>query len=309
MGGAVVLAAAMSNCGGSGGERTGGAGNTGQGGSGGSTGAGGMGNTGGRFVCPTDQTLDCSGAPQTLADGHVTNLSMREWSVTDGKYCNASGLRGSVFSYSGPAPEDGGVATVDQRSRRRRARRKFPAHADGRPRRLCRRRHLVRPLRQRIVVQRAPVLRVGVRAAHLTGCTFHAYLQTFEQRPASQAPPGGCTAATCYAFPASPDLAPLSMTPTTITVPFTMTSRPAHPYQPDPGSDRRAAVAARIRPGARGRRRSAAPAPSRSASTTSPSSRSNDELRGGLVAAVEPAVAVLVDAVVADLGGAGVEGG
>ena len=234
MGGAVVLAAAMSNCGGSGGERTGGAGNTGQGGSGGSTGAAGTGNTGGRFVCPTDQTLDCTGAPQTLADGHVTNLSMREWNMTDGKYCNVSGLRGSVFSYSGPAPEDGGAPISSH------------AHGVDAPAENFRLTLMAGPggyagggisFDHCVNAASFNALRFSawVSGGDLTGCTFHAYLQTFEQRPASPAPPGGCTAATCYSFPASPDLAPLATTPTTFTVPFSMLTSSATHTNPIPG--------------------------------------------------------------------------
>src|SRR4029079_16293403 len=68
-----------------------------------------------------------------------------------------------------------------------------------------------------------------VSMGSLTGCSFHAYLQTFEQRPTTQAPPGGCSAASCYSFPGSPDLAPLSTTPTTFTVPFSsLTQSAAH---------------------------------------------------------------------------------
>ena len=63
--------------------------------------------SGGRFTCPSDSVLNCAAAI-TLTSGHVTTFSPEEWSPTDGKYCNASGLRGSVFSYSGPDAVDGG---------------------------------------------------------------------------------------------------------------------------------------------------------------------------------------------------------
>jgi len=237
IGGAVVVAAAMSNCGGSSGERTGGAGSTGNAGSSGtagSTGSAGNTGTGGRFICPTDQTLDCAGAPLTLTGGHVTNLSMREWNVTDGKYCNASGLRGSVFSYSGPAAEDGGAPISSN------------MHGVDAPAENFRLTLMAGPggyagggisFDHCVNASSFNALRFSawVSGGDLTGCTFQAYLQTFEQRPTSQAPAGGCSAATCYSFPASPDLAPLSSTPKTFTVPFTMLTSSATHTNPVPG--------------------------------------------------------------------------
>ena len=111
MGGALSFAVFFSNCGGSGGMRTGSAGSSGAAGSAGTTGSGGSGGSGtgtagvtgsgGRFTCPNEQVLNCSAA---LALTHVTTFSPQEWSPTDGKYCNADGLRGSVaaISLSGP---------------------------------------------------------------------------------------------------------------------------------------------------------------------------------------------------------------
>ncbi len=185
MGGAVVLAAAMSNCGGSGGERTGGAGNTGQGGSGGSAGAAGTGNTGGRFMC-ADSRRDAStarGAPLTLPTGHVTNLSMREWSA-DRRQVLQRGrpARLRVQLLGARSDVDSGVNISSNSHGVDAPAGNFRLIADGRPRRLRRRRHLVRQLRQRDVVQRAALLGVGCQR-RLTGCTFKVQLQTFEQRP------------------------------------------------------------------------------------------------------------------------------
>ena len=222
MGGAVVLAAAMSNCGGSDGQRTGGAGSTGQGGSsGGSTGAAGSGNTGGRFACATPgATFDCTGAPLTLPTGHVTDLSMREWNVTDGKYCNEAGLRGSVFSYSGPTDADSGVSLSSN------------SHGVDAPAGNFRLSLTAGPAGYAgggisfdscVNATSFNALRFSawVASGDITGCNFKVQLQTFEQRPTSQAPPGLCdtVAGSCYSFPASPNLA-LTTTPTPITVRF-----------------------------------------------------------------------------------------
>ena len=46
-----------------------------------------------------------------MTSAHVTTFSPEEWSPTDGKYCNASGLRGSVFSYSGPTVDGGNISS------------------------------------------------------------------------------------------------------------------------------------------------------------------------------------------------------
>ena len=65
-------------------------------------------------------------------------------------------------------------------------------------------------------------------------CTFKLQLQTFEQRPTSQTPPGACdtAAGSCYGFPASPSVT-LTETPQTITVPwasFTTSATHAAPF-------------------------------------------------------------------------------
>jgi hypothetical protein len=55
-----------------------------------------------------------------------------------------------------------------------------------------------------------------VSSGSLSGCTYQLQLQTFEQRPTSQNPPGGCDINTtsCYSFPAARNLAEPSTDPT-----------------------------------------------------------------------------------------------
>ena len=223
-GGALSFAVFFSNCGGSDGQRTGSAGSTGAAGSGsggsGGTGTAGATGSGGRFTCSTEQLLDCA-AGLTLTNGHVTTFSPEEWSPTDGKYCNASGLRGSVFSYSGgPAPADGGAPSSN-------------AHGVDAP-----------AGNFRLTLTAAPGGYAGggisfdhcvnsgasgatalrftawVASGDISGCTFKSQLQTFEQRPTNQGPPGGCDpdAGSCYNFPSS--TVTLGATPTPITIPF-----------------------------------------------------------------------------------------
>ena len=230
MGGAVVLTATTSNCGGSGGERTGGAGTTGQagGGGGGSTG------TGGRYVCATPgATFDCTTAPLTLPTGHVTHLSMQEWSAMDGKYCNAAGLRGSVFSYSGPEVDGGNISSN--------------SHGVDAPAGNFRLSLMAGPAGYAgggisfdscvsATSFNALSFSAWVASGDITGCNFKVQLQTFEQRPMSQAPPGLCdsTLGSCYGFPASPNLT-LTTTPTPITVPFTQFTTNTTHTNPAPG--------------------------------------------------------------------------
>jgi len=51
------------------------------------------------------------------------------------------------------------------------------------------------------------------------GCSFRVMLQTFEQRPSTQSPPGGCASdvSSCYNFPSSPNIT-LATTSTPLSV-------------------------------------------------------------------------------------------
>ena len=115
-GGALSFAVFFSNCGGSSGgrqdgrndrQRTGTAGTQGSAGTsggGGVTGSAGTTGMGGRFTCASEQSLNCSAA-LTLPDGHVTTFSRRS-GARRRQVLNASGLRGSIFSYSGGGTGD-----------------------------------------------------------------------------------------------------------------------------------------------------------------------------------------------------------
>src|SRR5262245_61996769 len=57
--------------------------------------------------CPLTVSAFNCGAPFRLgADGHVVDFSDREWSNSSGKWCDQSGLHGSVFSFRGLAQND-----------------------------------------------------------------------------------------------------------------------------------------------------------------------------------------------------------
>jgi hypothetical protein len=221
-GGALSFAVFFSNCGGSDGMRTGAAGTTGAGGGAGASGSGGSGTagvtgTGGRFTCPNDQTLNCSAA-LTLTSGHVTTFSPEEWSPTDGKYCNASGLRGSVFSYSGGPAVDGGVMSSNAHGVDAPAgnfRLTLTAGTEGYAGGGI-------SFDRCVNATASGALRftAWVASGDIAACAFKAQLQTFEQRPTTQAPGGSCDpdAGSCYGFPSA--TVTLTSSPTPITIPF-----------------------------------------------------------------------------------------
>jgi hypothetical protein len=237
-GGALSFAVFFSNCGGSDGMRAGSAGSSGMG-TAGTTGSGGSGGgtagvtgAGGRFTCPTDQTLDCSAsAALTLMSGHVTTFSAEEWSPTDGKYCNASALRGSVFSYSGPEVDGGNISSN--------------SHGVDSPAGNYRLTLMAGPggyAGGGISFDRcvnaganANALRftAWIASGDLTGCNFKAQMQTFEQRPTSQSPPGACDSAamSCFNFPSG--AVALTTSPTVFTIPFASMTGATHtnPFQ------------------------------------------------------------------------------
>jgi len=240
-GGALSFAVFFSNCGGSSGDRrTGTAGTSGGGstgtagtGSGGATGTGGTGGAVVMHTCTPKPDLTCGASAITLASGNVTDFGPADWSMTNGKYCGADGLQGSIFSYSGgPAPEDGGVASsnavaVDTAM----GNLKLTLTAgpggyagggisfDG-----C----------VNASASNALSFKAWVSGGDITGCNFKSQMQTFEQRPISQNPPGGCDpdAGSCYGFPAS--TVTLGTSPQTFTIKFTDMTGATH-ANPIPG--------------------------------------------------------------------------
>jgi hypothetical protein len=236
-GGALSFAVFFSNCGGSSGMRTGTGGTTGSAGSAGTTGSGGAtgsagvtgsGGAAGKNVCTPKPDLTCGASTSiTLPDGHITDFSASEWSPMNGKYCDASGLQGSIFSYSGgPAVEDGGVTSANNQA--------VDAPAGNF--------HLTLTVGAGgyagggitfdgcVNASAFNALRFSafLETGDVSGCTFKVQLRTFEQLPVTQ---GGCdpdAGASCYRFPASADL-PLAASATTFTVKFAdMTTSATH---------------------------------------------------------------------------------
>lgn len=234
-GGVLSFVILSSNCGGASGQRTGTAGTTGTGGTGtgaagtsgtaGTTGAAGVTGTGGaagKNMCTPKPDLTCGSSAVHLPDGHVTDFSMQEWTPMSGKWCDASGLQGSIFSYSGgPAPVDGGLMSSNDRgvdapagNFRLTLTAGSAGYAGG---------GLAFEGCVDVTQFNAYRFTAWLASGDLKNCTFKAQLQTFEQRPTSQSPPGACdpdAGVSCYQFPTSPAIA-LTGTAQTFTFAFT----------------------------------------------------------------------------------------
>jgi hypothetical protein len=250
MGGALSFVVLSSNCGGSSGQRTGTAGTTGTAGATGAAGtvgtAGATGTAGvtgsggaaGKFMCTPKPDLTCGSSGIHLSSGHITDFSMPEWTPMSGKWCDANGLQGSIFSYSGgPDPVDGGLASSNDRgvdAPNGNFRLTLAAASGG---------YAGGGLSFEGCVDASAFNAYRFTAWLASGdqknCTFKAQLQTFEQRPMAptQNPGGGCdpdAGSSCYQFPTSPNIT-LTSSPQTFTFAFTdFTSSFTH-VNPIPG--------------------------------------------------------------------------
>ena len=162
------------------------------------------------FQCPNAiRPFDCAAPVRPGADGHIVDFSWREWSGATGKWCNATGLHGAIFSFRGAAPNDSNAANVAMDGSLRLSLSVSPGSFGG------------GGLAFEAGCLDATAFNgvqftIAIASGSLTGCTYQVLLQTFEQRPTSQSPPGGCDISTtsCYAFPAASNLPAPSTDPT-----------------------------------------------------------------------------------------------
>jgi len=187
----------------------------GAGGLGGSVGVGGSAGgsgVGGPFSCSSVMDLTCGASALTLMDGHVTNFSPQEWSATSGQWCDDSGLRGSIFSYSGGSDTSSNAQAVDSSAGNFHLMLKAgPGGFAGGGLNFNR--------CVNVSAWNAIRFTAWVASGALIGCTFRAELETYDQRPTTQNPPGGCDRSimNCFGFPASANI-PLSTTPTPVMI-------------------------------------------------------------------------------------------
>jgi len=207
--------------GGTGGDTAGGTGGDTAGGTGGDTagtggGAGGDPGTGGSVgtggVPSSTGPLNCAAPKHVMATGLVTNFS--DWNATTGRWGASGALQGSLFAYKGGPEADAGMPTANVVSQ---------------------------ALSLRLVVTPGGYLgggttfnscvdvsaytmltfTVAVTAGDLNGCSLQAQIQTFDQRPTSADPPGGCEpSASCFNFPAAAVTNTVGSAATPVSVPM-----------------------------------------------------------------------------------------
>ncbi|HEY6477454.1 MAG TPA: hypothetical protein VI456_12810, partial [Polyangia bacterium] len=191
-------------------------------GSAGTTGAAGMSG----YTCPLGGVLDCSSAgAMKVPDGLITDFSTPQWNMASGKWCDADGLRGSLFAYSGPATTSTSAAVVDTTAQNLKLNVTVAAmgYAGG-------------GVSFDSCVNAAAFTSVQftatLTAGSLAGCSWQVQVQTQDERPSNATSPSGGTCnpdagASCYRYPAVANLALPTATATTYAEPFTTFSNPA----------------------------------------------------------------------------------
>jgi hypothetical protein len=203
-----------------GGSGTGGASMGGSGMGGASMGGSGMGGAsmggsgmGGASMGGMTGGLNCSAALQPTG-GLVTSFA--DYSNATGQWGPAGGLQGSRFAYGG-GPADASVptetATVDVVAQNLRL--QLSVLANG---------YAGGGISFDSCVTAAAYTQLQFTiTGTLDGCPYQVQLQTFEQRPTTLNPPGGCTS-NCNRYPPATGLATpngVGTTPVTVTIPFT----------------------------------------------------------------------------------------
>jgi len=170
------------------------------------------------FVCGMTNSLDCSNAVMLMPSGHLTNFGPREYSPSSGKWCDESGFHGSQFSFKGNGAMDSNGVTVDavDGSLKLQITASAGSYGGG---------GLAFESCLNASAFTGVQFSIAISSGSLDGCTYQLQLQTFEQRPNTQSPPGGCDPNTtsCYSFPAARNLPAPSTDPTKptlVTIPF-----------------------------------------------------------------------------------------
>jgi hypothetical protein len=156
-------------------------------------------------------------------DGLVTDFSTPQWNGS--QFCDADGLRGYVFSYSGTTPSMA-AAAVDTTAKNLKLNLTVGAagYAGG-------------GLIFQSCVNAGAFTKVSFSATltsgSLTGCTWQVQVQTQDQRPSNATNPSGGTCnpdagVSCYQYPAITGLAIPTATATTYGEPFANFNNPTN---------------------------------------------------------------------------------
>jgi hypothetical protein len=202
-------------------------GTTGQGGRAGSTatagttGAGGRGGSG-MNSCPLGGMLNCTSAGSLdLTDGDVVDFSAAEWNNTTEKWCNASGLDGSLFSFAGTGSTASAEVNTTSRNLRLDLTVSAGQYAGG------------GVYFDSCVDARSfnsVQFTASIASGSLTGCVWQVQIQTQDQRRTTLTNPSGgtCNASTttCERYPAA-TLTAATTTATMYTTRFTAFNNPA----------------------------------------------------------------------------------
>ena len=152
------------------------------------------------YMCPgSPADLNCAMPFVPPPDGHITDFSMREWGVSSREVVQRRRHAGAIFPYKGSGANDNTTITVntDDASLRLATTVSNGSYGGG-----------------GIAFEAGCVdasafdgvqFTIAIASGSLTGCAYQMQLQTFEQRPTTPAPAGGCdqNTASCYNFPSA----------------------------------------------------------------------------------------------------------
>jgi len=178
------------------------------------------------FMCSASvAALNCAAPFMLHPDGHLVDFSDREWKSSTGKWCDESGYHGSIYGYTNSAmfPNDTHTQGVP---------------ADGAF-------HLALTVTggqygggglafeggcMDLNAFTGIKFTAAIASGSQANCPLQLQLPTFEQRPTTQNPPGGCDSAagSCFNYPTATALPSLSSdpaNPTQVVLPFTSFSR------------------------------------------------------------------------------------
>jgi len=169
--------------------------------------------------------LDCSsaGTLKLTPDGLVADFSALEWNGSTGKWCDADGLDGTVFSYAGTSSTSAAVVDTTAQNLKLNFTVAAGQYAGG---------GLIFESCVDASAFTSVSFSAAVSAGSLTGCTWQVQLQTQDQRPSTDTNPTGGTCnpdggASCYRFPTVASLTAPTATASAYTEAFTAFNNPS----------------------------------------------------------------------------------